>query len=137
MSRKDTYHDLVKFALIKEGWRISDEPYFLNSDPRLLIDLAAERTILAQKDTQKIAVEVKSFIADSQVTELQKAVGQYGIYEEILKKQEPERTLYLAVPVDAFENIFSREVGKIAINRFGLKLIIFNFSGEELLWITP
>ncbi len=87
MSRKDTYHDLVKFALIKEGWRISDEPYFLDSDPRLLIDLAAERMIVAEKDSQKIAVEVKSFIADSQVTELQKAVGQYGIYEEILKNR--------------------------------------------------
>ncbi|GAB4294483.1 MAG: hypothetical protein Fur0025_31200 [Oscillatoriaceae cyanobacterium] len=135
MSRKDTYHDLVKFALIKEGWRISDEPYFLDSDPRLLIDLAAERTIVAEKDSQKIAVEVKSFIADSQVTELQKAVGQYGIYEEILKKQEPERTLYLAVPIDAFENIFSREVGKIAIQKFRLRLIVFDFEGEDLLWI--
>ena len=70
MSRKDTYHDLVKSALMKEGWRISHEPYFLQSDPKLSIDLGAERIIAADKNRDKIAVEVKSFIADSQVTEL-------------------------------------------------------------------
>jgi len=135
MSRKDTYHDLVKSALMKEGWRISHEPYFLQSDPKLSIDLGAERIIAADKNRDKIAVEVKSFIADSQVTELQRSVGQYGIYRELLKIQEPDRELYLAVPIDAFENIFSRQVGKVAINYFKLKLIVFSFDEEELQWI--
>lgn len=135
MSRKDTYHNLVKSALIKEGWRISHDPYFLQSDPKLSIDLGAERIIAADKNRDKIAVEVKSFIADSQVTELQRSVGQYGIYRELLKIQEPDRELYLAVPIDAFENIFSRQVGKVAINYFQLKLIVFSFDQEELQWI--
>ncbi len=135
MSRKDTYHNLVKSALIKEGWRISHDPYFLQSDPKLSIDLGAERIIAADKNRDKIAVEVKSFIADSQVTELQRSVGQYGIYRELLKIQEPDRELYLAVPIDAFENIFSRQVGKVAINYFQLKLIVFSFDREELQWI--
>lgn len=135
MSRKDTYHDLVKSALMKEGWRISHEPYFLQSDPKLSIDLGAERIIAADKNRDKIAVEVKSFIADFQVTELQRSVGQYGIYRELLKIQEPDRELYLAVPIDAFENIFSRQVGKVAINYFKLKLIVFSFDEEELQWI--
>jgi hypothetical protein len=135
MSRKDTYHDLVKSALMKQGWRISHDPYFLQSDPKLSIDLGAERIIAADKNRDKIAVEVKSFIADSQVTELQRSVGQYGIYRELLKIQEPDRELYLAVPIDAFENIFSRQVGKVAINSFKLKLIVFSFDEEELQWI--
>ena len=137
MSRKDTYHNLVKSALIREGWTISHDPYFLQSDPKLSIDLGAQRTIAAEKGRQKIAVEVKSFIADSQVTELERSVGQYGIYEELLQIQEPDRELYLAVPIDAFENIFSRQVGKVAIKKFKLKLIVFSFSEEELLWIVP
>ncbi|MDY6803481.1 MAG: element excision factor XisH family protein [Cyanobacteriota bacterium] len=137
ISRRDTYHYLVKSALIKEGWTISHDPYFLLSDPKLSIDLGAEKTIAAEKGYDKIAVEVKSFIRDSQVTELEKAVGQYGIYEELLKTQEPDRELYLAVPIDAFENIFSRQVGKIAIEKFSLKLIVFYFSEEDLLWIVP
>jgi XisH protein len=137
MSRKDTYHNLVKSALIREGWTISHDPYFLQSDPKLSIDLGAQRTIAAEKVREKIAVEVKSFIADSQVTELERSVGQYGIYEELLQIQESDRELYLAVPIDAFENIFSRQVGKVAIKKFKLKLIVFSFSEEELLWIVP
>ena len=49
MSRKDTYHELVKSALIKEGWTITHDPYFLESDPKLSIDLGAKRTIAAEK----------------------------------------------------------------------------------------
>jgi len=137
MSRKDTYHNLVKSALIREGWTISHDPYFLQSDPKLSIDLGAERTLAAEKGRDKIAVEIKSFVADSQVTELERAVGQYGIYEELLQIQEPDRELYLAVPIDAFENIFSRQVGKVAIKKFKLKLIVFYFDKEELLWKVP
>lgn len=91
MSRKDTYHDVVKYALSLEGWTISHDPYFLQSDPKLSIDLGAQRTIAAEKGREKIAVEIKSFIADSQVTELERAIGQYGIYQELLQIQEPER----------------------------------------------
>ncbi len=137
MSRRDTYHDVVKYALIREGWTISHDPYFLQSDPKLSIDLGGKRTIAAEKSTEKIAVEIKIFIADSQVTELERAIGQYGIYQELLQIQEPDRELYLAVPIDAFENIFSRQVGKIAIKKFQLKLIVFSFSDEELLWKIP
>jgi XisH protein len=137
MSRRDTYHDVVKYALIREGWTISHDPYFLQSDPKLSIDLGIQSTIAAEKGCEKIAVEIKSFIADSQVTELERAIGQYGIYQELLQIQEPDRELYLAVPIDAFENIFSRQVGKLAIKKFQLKLIVFSFSEEELLWKIP
>ena len=75
MSRRDTYHYLVKSVLIREGWTIYHDPYFLKSDPKLSIDLGAERIIAAEKNCDKIAVEVKSFITDSQVTELEKAIG--------------------------------------------------------------
>lgn len=137
MSRKDTYHDVVKCALIREGWTISHDPYFLQSDPKLSIDLGGQRTIAAERGYEKIAVEIKSFVADSQVVELEKAVGQYGIYQELLQIQEPDRELYLAVPINAFENIFSRQVEQVAIKKFNLKLIVFSFSEEELLWKLP
>ena len=52
--------------------------------------------------------------------------------------QEPDRELFLAVPIDAYENIFKRQVGKVAIAKFNLKLIVFFFSVEdELLWKHP
>ena len=138
MSRKDTYHELVKEILIQEGWTITHDPYVFETDPILSTDLGAERLIAAERGVEKIAVEIKSFLSESQVVELEKAVGQYGIYEELLKDQEADRALYLAVPTEAFENILSRQVGKIAIKRFGIKLIIYSLSRKEpLLWKTP
>lgn len=135
MSRKDTYHDLVKQLLIQEGWTVTHDPYYLEADPKLAIDLGAEQTIAAEKGTEKIAVEIKSFVTESQVVELEKAMGQYGIYEGLLQEQEPERELYLAVPRYAFENIFSKHVGQVALRIFRVNLLIFALEGDEpLIW---
>jgi hypothetical protein len=121
--------------LIKEGWIITHEQYTFYTVPQLSTDLGAERLIAAEKKQEKIAVEIKSFLAESQVSELEKAVGQYGLYRRFLQAQEPARKLHLAVPFHAFENIFTKEVGQIAIEEFDLKLIVFSISSEKpLLW---
>ncbi len=75
MSRRDTYHEIVKQALIKEGWTITHDPYVFDSDPQLATDLGAERLIAAERETEKIAVEIKSFLNQSQVVDLEKAIG--------------------------------------------------------------
>lgn len=80
---------------------------------------------------------MKSFLQVSQVSELEKAIGQYELYTWLLQGQEQERTLYLAVPFHAFEGIFSKQVGQMAIKKLHLKLIVFSKSGSEnLQWIT-
>jgi hypothetical protein len=66
MSAKDRFHDTVKSALIKEGWTITHDPLYLDFDStRIQIDLAGERLIAAERGLEKIAVEVKSFLAAS------------------------------------------------------------------------
>ncbi|MDM8560929.1 element excision factor XisH family protein [Candidatus Parabeggiatoa sp. HSG14] len=138
MSRKDRYHDVVKQALIREGWTISHDPYILNTDPKLAVDLGVERIITAERKNEKIAVEIKSFINSSQVSDLEDAVGQYNVYNIFLKRQEPKRKLYLAVPYHAFVNIFSREVGQITVKELSINLIIYSLSeGEPLQWKIP
>ncbi|MFZ4664408.1 MAG: element excision factor XisH family protein [Caldilineaceae bacterium] len=137
MSRRDYYHKIVRQALTDEGWHITDDPYYFESDPELSTDLGAERIIAAERNTEKIAVEIKSFLNDSQVYDLQRAIGQYGLYEELLILEEPERVLYLAVPKYAFDNIFARQVGRIAIRKFNLRLIVYGSEGEALRWIKP
>jgi len=133
MSRRDFYHETVKQALIEEGWTITHDPYIFVTDPQLSTDLGAERLIAAERETEKIAVEIKSFLAESQVVDLEKAIGQYGLYRHFLKTQEPDRDLYLAIPQYAYEDIFARQVGRVAIEEFGLKLIVFS-PEERLLW---
>jgi hypothetical protein len=53
MSRKDTYHNIVKQALIKEGWIITHEQYTFYTVPQLSTDLGAERLIAAEKKQEK------------------------------------------------------------------------------------
>jgi XisH protein len=104
MSRKDRFHELVKQALIQTGWTITDDPLYLSiGNINVQIDLAAEPLIAATKDDQKIAVEVKSFINTSQITDFYGSLGQYLTYRVALKLKEPDRELYLAVPKPAYE----------------------------------
>jgi len=60
MSRKDNFHQAVRRALEKDGWTITQDPLLLKIGTlQLEADLGADKAIAAQKDNQKIAVEVK------------------------------------------------------------------------------
>ena len=139
MSRKDTYHELVKQALSRAGWTITHDQYtFFNSQPQLSTDLGAERLIAAERGAEKIAIEIKSFLQMSQVTDLERAIGQYTLYLWHLEAQEPDRTLYVAVPTHAYDGIFSTPVGRMTRQRLAMKLIVFDVLGKgDLQWITP
>ncbi len=68
MARLDLYHGLVKSALQQEGWRITHDPYRMKiEDVKYEIDLGAEMLLAAEKDGEKIAVEIKSFLEQSTV----------------------------------------------------------------------
>jgi XisH protein len=136
MARRDKFYQVVYDALEAEGWTITHKEYVFDADPQLEADLGAERLIVAERRLEKIAVEIKSFLLESQTAELEKALGQYGLYRKLLELQEPERMLYLAVPLHAYEDIFSRQVGQLAIEVFELQLIVYDVAQEEpLLWI--
>ena len=138
MSRRDTYHDIVKHALIREGWTITHDPYMFRSEPELSTDLGAERPIAAEREGEKIAVEIKSFLQVSQVSELEKAIGQYELYTWLLQDQEPERELYVAVPTHAYEGILSQPVGQMVLQRLAMKVIVYSVTEEgKLVWIRP
>jgi hypothetical protein len=55
-------HQIVKALLIQEGWEITHDPYILEDlNPDWEIDLGAEKMIAAEKEREKIAVEIKGF----------------------------------------------------------------------------
>lgn len=135
---KDIYHDLVKSALQQEGWTITSDPLQLYyGKRRVAVDLAAEKWIIAQKGLQKIAVEVKSFISMSLINELHHAVGQINFYELLLKKQDPNRILYLAMPEDAYDELISEPIVQEFLQLNHIKLIVYDTSKSIIVtWIN-
>lgn len=137
MPAKDTYHDTVKNALIKDGWKITHDPYrMIWGSTRFFVDLAAEPLLAAEKKNQKIAIEIKSFAGQSNMVDLEKALGQYILYRTIMQKVEPDRILYLAVSEKAVEEIFDEPVGRLITEKQSLKLIFFEPQSEVITrWI--
>lgn len=106
---KDIYHNTVKVALEKEGWLITNDPLTLTAGKRdVFADLAAERILMAQRQEEKIAVEIKSFQSPSPVKDLEQAVGQYILYANLLSRSQPDRILYLAIREETYTEFFSR-----------------------------
>ena len=96
MPAKDLYHNAVRFALVKDGWKILAEDYSLEyGGDRLYVDIAAEKSILAEKKNRKILVEVKSFLGRSFFNELENAIGQYILYRDILVEKQSDFELEL------------------------------------------
>ena len=66
MSARDTYHEAIKNALIKDSWMIIRDPYTIKYEEiQLFADLLADRTLEIERNGQQIIVEVKSFISRS------------------------------------------------------------------------
>lgn len=134
MSAKDIFHNAVRRGLEKEGWVITDDPLRLRiGRVDMQIDLGAEKIIAAEKDKEKIAVEIKSFISPSNISEFHTALGQFLNYRVALEEQEPERFLYLAVPQSAYKTFFSLPFIETVIARFHLSLLIYDPKNEVIL----
>jgi ABC-type uncharacterized transport system ATPase subunit len=98
--------------------------------------LGAERLISAEKGIQKIVVEVKSFVGQSDVKDLQQALGQYVLYRQILDEMGIERDLYLAVSRLTYDNVFTIELGQVLLKNKIVKLIVFDEESEAIVqWI--
>lgn len=138
MSRRDFFHDAVKHALQKEEWHITHDPLkFDIGDISMQIDLGAERLITAEKNNDKIAVEVKSFLRDSAISEFHTALGQFINYRDLLKIKEPDRVLFLAVPVDSYKQFFTIDFINDSLIRYQVHLIVYDPKLEELVLWQP
>ena len=69
MPAHDIYHDTVKSALVKDGWTITHDPIRLRlrRGKNLFVDLGAELLLAAERGAEKIAVEIKSFLRNSDI----------------------------------------------------------------------
>jgi hypothetical protein len=140
MPAKDIYHDNCKQALIKDGWIITHDPYFLRWGSKdLFIELGAEKLVAAQKGDQRIAVEIKSFVGLSDVEDLKNALGQFILYQDLLVRTDTNRELFLAIRDVTFRDLFedSTSIGKVLLENHRLRLLVFNVKQEEIIqWMN-
>jgi hypothetical protein len=119
--------------LIRDGWIITDEPYRLRRGLQTLyVDLGAEAPIAAERAGQLIAVEIKSLLTTIDMPELERALGQYILYRSLLKRSDPERSLYLGLSRDAYRVNFSTTEGRDLIEDENLKLLVFDPDAQEI-----
>jgi hypothetical protein len=138
MSAKDIIHDAVKNALIKDGWHITNDPLtIVYEDATVFADLGAERIIAAERGTERIAVEIKSFVGVSALHELEIALGQYILYLNLLAETDPMRKLYVAISDVVYETIFQRPSFLFMRERVQMPLIVTDVEQEVILkWIN-
>jgi hypothetical protein len=139
MAAKDKYHDHVKLALIKDGWTITNDPFFIKPEKGIAypVDLTAERVIVAERGTEKIAVEIKSFLRESSLHEFHHALGQYLDYQTGLEMLNSDYALILAVPEPIYDYLWSFEVIRRSASKIGMKLLVYKLQQPEITsWIN-
>jgi hypothetical protein len=140
MSAKDLYHNHVVNALQKDGWTITHDPLTIPyGKTELLVDIGAERLLAAERDGQRIAVEVKSFLKPSLIQDLKEAIGQFVLYSDAIADfpQEADRTLYLAIREETYNEIFRNEPGQRLLQRGRVRLVVFDPVQEVIvLWTS-
>ncbi len=82
-------------------------------------------------------MEVKSFLSDSAIFDFHLALGQFLNYRLVLEDTEPERILYLAVPISAYESFFYRDLPKAAVRKYQVNLLVYDpINKVKLRWIN-
>ena len=133
MPALDRYHQAVRRALEKDGWTITNDQFqVFYGGRRVVIDLGAEKVIAAEKANRKIAVEIKTFGGPSPLAELEQAIGQFGLYTSVLAQVEPERVLFVAVPLNVYQTLFQEPIGQIVLHDLLHHVIVYVAEAEEI-----
>ena len=133
MAAKDRFHEIVRLALEKDGWRITHDPLSITVEKvNMQIDLGAERVLGAERAGQKIAIEIKSFLGPSSIQDFYLALGQTITYRGALQTTEPDRTLYLAISNDTYTEFFINKFIQDTIQANQVKLLIFEIETQTI-----
>jgi hypothetical protein len=134
---RDKFHQEVRAALENEGWTITDDPLYMKIGRiPIHIDIGAEKLITAEKEGEKIAVEVKTFGMPSFITALHEAVGKYIIYRTALKLVGDTRVLYLAMPENVFLEYAEEPLLQTVFEQNQFKILLYQANSTQFLqWI--
>jgi hypothetical protein len=87
---------------------------------------------VAEKEGRKIAVEVKSFVGKSNLSEFEKAIGQFIIYRIETRREDAERELFIAVEEKIYNNFFVHPDVIELIETEDLRILVFDEAREVI-----
>ncbi|MFN8487366.1 MAG: element excision factor XisH family protein [Caldilineaceae bacterium] len=134
----DAIHAAVKRALINDGWSILSEHFRMQLGRyKLFADLAAERTLAAERNGRKILIEIKSFSGRSYIKELQQALGQYRMYLDAVELTKLGYDVYLAVGREVYDEFLSHPEIEHLLQRNQVRLVIIHLEQAKVTkWIN-
>ena len=77
-------------------------------------------------------VEVKSFVGASDINEFHRAIGQYVDYFVVLDEVEPNRLLFLAIPLFTWKTFFQEKAIQKALQFIRAKILIYDPINETI-----
>jgi hypothetical protein len=81
-------------------------------------------------------VEIKISLSDSEMHDLELAIGQLTLYELVLGHREPDRVVFLAVREMIYTEVFEEPIGRLMIESGKIRLMVFDESREVITrWI--
>ena len=117
---------------------ITDDPLYIKvGQIPIHIDIGAEKLIGAEKNGEKIAVEIKTFGRASFITALHEAVGKYIIYRSVLKYIQSDRLIYLALPDDIYAEFGNEPIVQSVFTEYNFKILIYEPTTQLITsWIN-
>ena len=134
---RDSIHTAVRTALEKDGWIITNDPFYIESGGiEIEIDLAAEKFIIAEKGVNKILVEIKSLKRRSLLYDFHAAIGQYIDYRGVLMDEQINRQMFLAIPDSVYQLMMTKPFYAKRLKENNVNLVIVDTLIETVVqWI--
>ena len=66
------------------------------------------------------------------MNDLEKAIGQYIVYHDVLAQVEPDRELFLAVSQEVANGLFEEPLGELLLKNNRVSLLVFEPETEDI-----
>ena len=138
MPTQDLYHDVVRDALRKDGWRITYTALQLKAGAESSAgELWEGPWLIADKDERKVAVAVSSFVGHSSPADITQAWGQLGLSRPQLHALDSDRVVYLAIRQATYSACFGGTEGELLLAKEHMQLLVFDPRAEVIVQWVP
>ena len=138
MSTLDLYHDVVRDALRKDGWRITHTALQLKARAEARTgELWEGPWLIADKDERKVAVAVSSLVGRSNPADIKQTWRQLALSRPRLHAMDSDRVVYLAIRQATYRACFGGIDGDLLLEKEHMQLMVFDPRAEVIVQWVP